>query len=137
MLLAGSFLGPWLSSKNSDIMMCVMSYMRRLITTQLSSLRSLHGGWTLGLQPWSKHKTQPWQWKSPQSSRSKKAWQVWSATKCIIIFFYIKGIVHLEFLFQLALQWILTSTAKFYGTWKKMCSARLKHRRRHNWPLSW
>jgi hypothetical protein len=38
------------------------------------------------------------QWKSPQSPRAKKAQQVWSSTKSMLIFFFnMKGIVHREF----------------------------------------
>jgi hypothetical protein len=38
------------------------------------------------------------QWKSPQSPRAKKSWQVRSSTKSmLIVFLDVKGIVHREF----------------------------------------
>jgi hypothetical protein len=47
-------------------------------------------------------KQQSSQWKSPQTPRAKKAWQVWSSTRsnahCFFLFFFdVKGIVHREF----------------------------------------
>jgi hypothetical protein len=54
--------------------------------------------WFYGYDP--ETKQQLWQWKSPQSPRSKKAWQVCSSTKGILIVLIsvdMKGIVHHDF----------------------------------------
>jgi hypothetical protein len=52
--------------------------------------------WICGYDPETKQQLS--QWKSPQSPRATKAWQVQSTTKIMfIVFFNVKGIVHHEF----------------------------------------
>lgn len=64
------------------------TFMSRVITGDES--------WVYGYDPETKQQSS--QWKSPKSPRPKKALQVRSATKSmIVVFFDIKGIVHREF----------------------------------------
>jgi hypothetical protein len=53
--------------------------------------------WIYGYDP--ETKQQLLLWKSPQSPKAKKAWQVWSSTKSmhIVFFFDMKGSVQREF----------------------------------------
>jgi hypothetical protein len=52
--------------------------------------------WIYGYDPEPKQKTS--QWKSSQSPRAKRVWQIWSSTESmLIILFNVKGIVHHEF----------------------------------------
>jgi hypothetical protein len=53
--------------------------------------------WIYSYDPEAKH--QSLQWKSPQSPRAKKARQVCSSTKSMLmVFINLKGIVHHEFI---------------------------------------
>jgi hypothetical protein len=52
--------------------------------------------WIYGYDPETKQQLS--QWKSPQSPRAEKAWQVRSSTKSMLtVFFVVKGIAHCEF----------------------------------------
>jgi hypothetical protein len=52
--------------------------------------------WIYGYDPETKQQSS--QWKSQQTPRAKKVWQVQGSTKCmLIVFFDMKGIVHHEF----------------------------------------
>jgi hypothetical protein len=65
-------------------------------------------------------KQQSSQWKSPNSPRPKKARQMKSKVKSVlIIFFDIKGVVQKEFV--LAGQSIQHTNVTFYGNCVKMC----------------
>ena len=64
--------------------------------TFISRVTTSDERWFYGYDPETKQQSS--QWKSPQSPRPKKARQVRSVTKTMfIVFFYIKGIVHREF----------------------------------------
>jgi hypothetical protein len=65
--------------------------------THISRIITGDKSWIYGYDP--ETKQQSLQWKSPQSPKAKKARQFWSLTKSILIvfFFYVKGIVHREF----------------------------------------
>jgi hypothetical protein len=67
--------------------------------------------WIYGDDP--ETKQQSLQWKSPQSPRTKRARQVRSSAKSMLVFFFdVKGIVQHEF-FLLTLQSPLTFTVIF------------------------
>ena len=67
-------------------------------------------------------KTQSSQWKSPGSPRPKKARQVRSNIKSMLIcFFDQKGIVKKKNLFLLAKLLMLHSTSKFWNVYRRMC----------------
>jgi hypothetical protein len=75
------------------------SFMSRVITGDES--------WVYGYDPETKQQSS--QWKSPGSPRPKKARQSRSATKSMLVFFDIQGIVHHEFVPEGQ-----TVNAKFY-----------------------
>jgi hypothetical protein len=65
-------------------------------STFISGIITGEESWIYGYDPATKQQSS--QWKSPQSPRAKKALQVRSSKKSMLInFSYIKGIVHREF----------------------------------------
>jgi hypothetical protein len=69
---------------------CVLSYARRLTRTQLIS-RNIMGdeSWIYGYEPETKQQSS--QWSSPQLWKAKKARQVPSSTKSMLIVFQCEG----------------------------------------------
>jgi histone-lysine N-methyltransferase SETMAR len=64
--------------------------------TFISRIITRDESWIYGYDP--ETKQQSFLWKSPQSLKAKKAWQVRSSTKSmLIVFLDVKGIVHREF----------------------------------------
>ena len=93
----------------------VCTELRQLASDDETLSRVISGdeSWVYGYN--SETKQQSSQWKSPMSPRPKKARQVKSNVKSMIItFFDVKGIVHKN-LSQQAKLWILGSTAMFCG----------------------
>jgi histone-lysine N-methyltransferase SETMAR len=64
--------------------------------TNISRIITGNKSWIYSYDPETRQQSS--QWKSPQSPRAKKAWQVRSSTKSMLTNFYdVKGIVHREF----------------------------------------
>jgi hypothetical protein len=64
--------------------------------THISRIITGDKSWIYSYDPETKQQLS--EWKSPQSPNAKKAQQVWSSTKSVlIVLFDVKGIVHLEF----------------------------------------
>jgi hypothetical protein len=92
--------------------------------SSISRIITCDKSWIYGYDPVTKQQSSLW--KSPQSPSAKKARQVQSSTRSMLIvsfFFFlaVKGIVHREF-FLLTLRSTLTFTATFWDAWEKMCN---------------
>jgi histone-lysine N-methyltransferase SETMAR len=99
------FLHPFIWSCVSDLMRFLtadqmlqhVNICKKLYLTFLTRVITCDKSWIYSYDPETKQQSS--QWKSPNSPRLKKAWQVKSKHKSmLIIFFDIKAIVHKEFI---------------------------------------
>jgi hypothetical protein len=93
----------------------VLSYERGLTRTKITGDKN----WIYVYDPETKQQSS--QWKRPQSPRAKKARQVWSSTKSMLIVFSTGRGPFTVNLFLLTLRSTLPFTVMFWDAWEKMC----------------